>query len=124
MIASRIRATAMVAIASAGLAGCSTYGGYGGASLGYGSGYYYNDYYPSSYYGWYDGYYYPGSGYFVYDRSGQRFDWNDNQRRHWQSRRHYRDERREWRQDRRDDRREWRRDRRDDRRDRRRGRRD
>ena len=87
MIASRIRAAAMVAVASAGLAGCSTYGGYGGLSLGHGGSYYDDGYYgSSSYYGWHDNYYYPGTGYYVYDRNGRRHKWNDNQRRYWQSR--------------------------------------
>ena len=97
MIGSRIRAAAMVAAASAALAGCSTYGGYGGLSLGYGGGYY-------------DDYYYPGTGYYVYDRRGTRHRWNDSQRRYWQSR-----ERREDRREVRQNRREFRADRRDDR---------
>ena len=120
------------------LAGCSSYDdgygyGYNRVSLGYGS------YAP--YYGWYDNYYYPGTGYYIYDRSGSRYRWNDVQRRYWEARRpsgryadnwsgyrrEYRPERRadarEWRRDRREDRREWRQDRREDRRDYRRERR-
>jgi hypothetical protein len=74
------------------LSGCYDDGyGYGGASVGYGSGGYYgyDDYaygYPG-YYGWYDGFYYPGSGYWLYDRGGKRHRWNDQQRRHWEGRR-------------------------------------
>jgi hypothetical protein len=107
------------------LAGCYEDGyGYGGLSVGTGGGYYgYDDpYYRSGYgYGWYDGFYYPGSGYWVYDRGGNRHRWNDGQRRYWEARRDrrqdWRDDRREVRRDRRDDRRDWREDRRDDRQD-------
>lgn len=81
------------------LGGCSAYDdgyGYGGVSLGYGSGYYDPWYYGR--YGWYDGFYYPGSGYYVYDRYGKRHRWNDRHRRHWESRRdNQRDGRGEWR---------------------------
>lgn len=117
----------LIALAALGLAGCSTYDsrGYGSSrvSVGVGSSY--------PYYGWYDGYYYPGTGYYIYDRRGARMRWNDRHRRYWESRRPrsgYRENwsgyRREWRQDRRDDAREWRRDRREDRRDWQRDRRD
>jgi hypothetical protein len=62
------------------IGGCTTSGyghrGYGGVSYGY----------TSPYYGWYDNYYYPGTGYYVYERSGKRHRWSDRQRRHWQSR--------------------------------------
>src|SRR5687768_4245284 len=87
---SMISRTAALSVLAVGLAGCS-YGdyGYGGLSVGYGSPYYYsNNYYsPSSYYGWYDGYYYPGTGYYIYDSYGSRYQWNDRQRRYWESRR-------------------------------------
>lgn len=95
------------------LGGCYDDGyGYGGVSVGtgyYGNGGYYGDGYYGPYggsgyygggYGWYDGYYYPGNGYYVYDRGGRRYRWNDGQRRYWESRR----------SDRRDDRRDGRRD--------------
>lgn len=113
MIMPPIRAAALAVAVSAALAGCSTYGGYGRASYGY------SDYYPrASYYGWYDGYYYPGAGYYIYDRRGHRHSWKDKHRRYWEARREYRRDRREnWSEYRRD-RRDWRRDRRDDRRDR------
>jgi hypothetical protein len=130
---------ALIAIAALGLAGCSSYYddgyGYSGLSVGYGN-------YHRPYYGWYDGYYYPGTGYYIYDRWGSRYRWGDRYRNYWESRRpsyryrdnwsgyrrEWRDDRREWRHDRRDDRRddrrEWRRERREDRRDWRRERRD
>ena len=49
----------------------------------YGSGYGYG-YQP--YNGWYDGYYYPGTGYYVYDRAGRRERWSEAQKRYWESR--------------------------------------
>jgi hypothetical protein len=74
----------LVVGASIALAGCSTYGdyghrGYSGVSIGYSS--------ARPYYGWYDGYYYPGTGYYVYDRKGSRHRWRDADRRHWEGRR-------------------------------------
>lgn len=93
MIARPLRAAALAATAFLGLSACSTYGdyGYGGRTsysvgLGYGSG---------PYYGWYDDYYYPGSGYYVYDRVGRRHSWTDSQRRYWEGRRG--DRRENWR---------------------------
>ena len=70
--------------------------GYGyGLGGGYGSGYYgdyYNDFYDGGYgtpyYGWQDGYYYPGTGYYVYDRDRRPQRWNNNQRDYWQKRGH------------------------------------
>src|SRR3546814_1750331 len=44
-------------------------------------------YRPGYYGGWYDGYYYPGSGYYVYNRSGHRQRWSEGQRRYWEGRR-------------------------------------
>ena len=89
-------------LAAMGLAGAFALGGcayddgyYGGVSVGtgyYGGGYY-DDYWGPGYYrpglysGWYDGFYYPGSGYYVYDRRGSRHRWNDGQRRYWEGRR-------------------------------------
>lgn len=93
-------------LAAIGLAGAVALGGcayddgygYGGVSVGtgyYGGGYYDNwgpSYYGAGYggypyYGWYDGFYYPGTGYYVYDRGGHRHRWNDGQRRYWEGRR-------------------------------------
>ena len=118
---------AVVAVAAIGLAGCTAYDnwGYGGVSVGYGSGYY------EPYYGWYDGYYYPGTGYYIYDRYGSRHRWSDRYRRYWEQRRpdrgyraERRADRREYRQERRVDRREYRQERREDRREYRRERRE
>ena len=67
------------------LGACST--GYGG---GYGmasAGYYGDSYYDDGYYGWYDNFYYPGTGYYVYDRQRRAHRWNDRQRQYWQARR-------------------------------------
>ena len=67
------------------LGACST--GYGG---GYGmasAGYYGDPYYDDGYYGWYDNFYYPGTGYYVYDRQRRAHRWNDRQRQYWQARR-------------------------------------
>lgn len=92
------RALATVLAGLLTLGGCSAYDdgyGYGGVSLGYGSGYHDPWYYDR--YGWYDGFYYPGSGYYVYDRYGKRHRWNNHHRHYWQSRQHDRDGRREWR---------------------------
>lgn len=58
--------------------------GYPYYGSGYGSGYGYG--YRQPYYGWYDGYYYPGTGYYVYDRSGVRQRWTETQKRYWESR--------------------------------------
>jgi hypothetical protein len=74
------------------------YGGYGyggypayGVGYGYGSGYpgygYGYGYGYAPYYGWYDNFYYPGSGYYVYDRYRKPHRWTDEQRRYWEARR-------------------------------------
>jgi hypothetical protein len=79
----RIGAAFLAAAAALGLAGCVTDDyGYGGVSLGYNGGYY-----GDPYWGWYDNYYYPGTGYYIYDRGGTRHAWNDSQRRYWEGRR-------------------------------------
>jgi hypothetical protein len=94
-------------------------GGYGGLSVGIGSGGYYDDYHDrGSYYGghdayprygWYDGYYYPGYGYDVYDRVGRSLAMRAQDRLYWLERR------RDIREDRRDARRARRGDGRDER---------
>lgn len=73
------------------LGGCTEGYGYGGVNVGYGSGYYYDDYPYGPYapYGWYDDYYYPGNGYWLYDRGGARHRWSDRQRRYWEQRREH-----------------------------------
>ena len=79
----RIGMALLAATAAFAVSGCMTGDyGYGGVSLGYNSGYY-----ASPYWGWYDNYYYPGTGYYIYDRGGGRHHWNDSQRRYWESRR-------------------------------------
>lgn len=124
---SQLRNIVIGASAALVLAGCSSYDdgygyGYGGVSLGYNSGGYYDDGYYGGYGGWYNGFYYPGTGYYVYDRRGARHRWNDSQRRYFEGRRYAvrdREDRRDFRQFRRDgrqDQREFRTERRDDRR--------
>lgn len=85
---------ALLAASALTLSGCmgDDYGYGGGVSLGYGGGYYGGD----PYWGWNDGYYYPGSGYYIYDRGGRRYSWNDNQRRYWEGRRGSRPGRENW----------------------------
>jgi hypothetical protein len=84
---------ALLALSAAALSGCTTDDGYGygGVSVGYGSGYY-----GDPYWGWYDDYYYPGTGYYIYDRGGARHTWNDSQRHYWESRRGNRPGRENW----------------------------
>lgn len=77
----------------------SDYGyGYGGGYPGYGygggyPGYGYSAGYPgyglgyAPYWGWYDDFYYPGTGYYVYDAYRQPHRWTDAQRRYWSDRR-------------------------------------
>ncbi len=143
MFASRLRTPVLALGAALSLSACAY--GYGGLDVGYG-GYndgYYNDgyggygqggyydvnsdpFYSGRYgytpqYGWYNNYFYPGTGYYIYDRRGSRYGWNDDQRRYWERNRvnirsredlrDYRDYRRENRGDIRD----YRNDRREDR---------
>jgi hypothetical protein len=146
MPASRFAKLILPAAAALTLGGCGGYG-YGGVDIGYGG---YNSYYDDDYYGyyssqpywgWYNGYYYPGTGVYVYDRYNRRIPWNAYQRSYWLGRQNYwrarpdwsnrgfRDNWRGYRQDGRqwqgrdNDRRDWR-GRGDGRRDGRRGRRD
>ncbi len=102
MRALHLRTAAVLLAAGVGLGGCATYSPYGygsGVSIGYGNGYndrYYDPYYRgygSRYaagyapYGWYDGFYYPGAGYYVYDRYRNPYYWNDRHRGYWTVRR-------------------------------------
>jgi hypothetical protein len=97
----RIRTALIALVASAGLSACTSFGPYGGVGVGVGSGYgsygydpyysgygygspYYGSYYPS-YYGWNDGFYYPGSGYWVYDPDGNQHPITDKQKNYWAS---------------------------------------
>jgi hypothetical protein len=87
----RVAGIALALAATLAVGGCYDDGyGYSGVSVGYGSGGYYGDPWYGGYpsYGWYDGFYYPGRGYWLYDRSGQRHRWNDHHRRYWEGRRH------------------------------------
>jgi hypothetical protein len=106
-----LRSAAIVLAAAIGLGGCATYSpfGYGsGVSVGYGNSGYYDPYYGgysaygyspygyspygyspygySPYSGWYNGYYYPGSGHYVYDRNHNKRVWSDTMRDFWTSR--------------------------------------
>ena len=143
---SRFMGAGLLVAATLGLGACSTYDRYGYSDVrvgvNYGSPYYGSRYARSGYYGWYDNFYYPGTGYYVYDRRGARHRWSSRHRDYWIARRstgrsyrdnwsgynvsrHYRDQRRDRdRYERRDrydredryERRDQRRDRRDDRR--------
>jgi hypothetical protein len=93
MIGPRLRTIVFAAVATLGLSACYEDGyGYGGLSVGYGSAGYYDPYYAGGYgapyWGWYDNFYYPGTGFFVYDRFGSRHRWNDRHRHYWEGRRH------------------------------------
>lgn len=64
--------------------GYGGYSPYGYSPYGYsryGSGYGY-----SPYFGWHDGYYYPGTGYYVYDRYRRPYRWSGTQERYWRDR--------------------------------------
>lgn len=98
MRALHLRTAAVLLVAGVGLGGCASYSpfGYGnGVSIGYGNNGYYDPYYSRygsryagySPYGWYDGFYYPGAGYYVYDQYRNPYYWNDYQRRYWTVRR-------------------------------------
>jgi hypothetical protein len=98
---SSFRFPALIVAAGITLGGCAynPYGGLG-VSVGYGSGYdpYYDRYYSGSrygygssfgygsyspYWGWYDDFYYPGTGYYVYDIYRRPHRWTDRQRAYW-----------------------------------------
>ena len=97
MLNPRFKAALVVMAASAGLAGCTNMGPYGGVGVGvgygspygygYGHGYgnpYYGSYYGGyPYFGWHDGFYYPGSGYWVYDPWGRPSPINEKQSDYW-----------------------------------------
>ena len=157
MYASRLRAAGLAVAATIGLSACTTGYGYNGVGVGVGigNGGYYDPYYSgygygspsygygysnygygygsSPYFGWYDGFYYPGTGYYVYDRDRRPHRWTARQQRYWTDRLRtfrganrgnigaLRDNWRDFRQDRRQDDRAFRNERRDDRRALRRG---
>ncbi len=106
MFAYPLRTAALAAAAAIGLSGCGYNGLYSGVSVGVGNGSYYDPYYDAygygygagysrygygygfdPYWGWNDGFYYPGTGYYVYDRYRRPFRWTDAQRRYWELRR-------------------------------------
>jgi hypothetical protein len=66
----------------------SGYGGYGYGSPYYGGYGYGSPYYGGlgSYYGWYNDYYYPGTGYYVYDSYRRPYAMTTTQRQYWSSR--------------------------------------
>lgn len=99
--------------------------GYGYGSSRYdvfGDPYFSGRYGYTPYYGWYNNFFYPGTGYYVYDRRGSRYGFNDDQRRFWERNRYVIRDREDLRdvrrfsRDQRRDRREFERERRDDRR--------
>lgn len=59
-----------------GYGGYDGFGGYGYGGVGFGGGYY----------GWNNGFYYPGTGVYVYDRNRRPYRWNGTQQRYWQGR--------------------------------------
>ena len=79
----RLIGVTLAAAASLGLGACSTYddGRYGYSRVSVGLNY------GSPYYGWYDGFYYPGTGYYIYDRRGYRQRWSNRYRDYWVARR-------------------------------------
>ena len=106
MLTPRIKTALVVLAASAGLSACTSFGSpYGGSGIGvsigsgspYGYGYGYGSPYgygyggpygytspyfgygSHPYFGWYDGFYYPGAGYWVYDPWGRQFPINTRQ---------------------------------------------
>ncbi len=92
----RIPLVGLILAGGLALSGCASNGLYSGVSVGTGFGYGsygYGGYgYPysrfgSPYWGWYDGFYYPGTGFYVYDRWSRPFYWNDRYRRYWTDRR-------------------------------------
>lgn len=106
MLTPKTRSALVILAASAGLAGCTNLGPYGGVGVGVSSGYggygnygyggygydpYYAGYgygspYGYDHYGWYNGYYYPGSGYWVYDRKKNRRPLTAAERAYWNER--------------------------------------
>lgn len=86
----KLRTIALGAAAAAMLTACVDDGYGGGVSVGYRSVGYYSDFYDGAYgtpyYGWYRGYYYPGSGYYVYDRDRRPVRWTEGQRHYWNRR--------------------------------------
>lgn len=91
----------LIGVAALGLGACTAGYGYGGGfGDGYGGGLQYGGYdsyygdpfgyrsvpygYAGAGFGWSGDYYYPGNGYYVYDRGGNRRNWSSDQQRYWQ----------------------------------------
>jgi hypothetical protein len=105
-----LRTSSLAFVAALALGGCS-YGvgggyGFGGLSLGVstGGGYYdnalYSSYSGNPYWGWYDGFYYPGTGFYIYDINRRPYRWTSTQQSYWTGRHSYwrsRGDRREFR---------------------------
>jgi hypothetical protein len=95
----RTRFALLLAAAGLSLGACATDGVYAGGDVGLA----YNDpfYDPAAcwnygwsdtswggpYCGWYDGFFYPGSGIYVYDRNHHAHVWSDGQKDHWSQQR-------------------------------------
>ncbi|HLL59218.1 MAG TPA: hypothetical protein VK391_04930 [Allosphingosinicella sp.] len=109
MFLPRIRRAVLGIAAALSVSACGNYYdggyGYGGLSVGYGTAGYYDPYYDDyhygsrygrgygygygyapTYYGWNNGFYYPGTGYYVYDQYRRPYRWNSQQQRYWQDR--------------------------------------
>ena len=81
------RSVSFALAAGLSLGACSTYGGYGGGYGSYGTSSRVSVGYSNSpYWGWNDGYYYPGTGYYVYDSYRRPYRWNQVQQRYWSGR--------------------------------------
>jgi hypothetical protein len=77
---SRLIILAALSAATLPLGACAT-GGYGTRA-----GFAYDAAWGDPYWGWYDDYYYPGTGFYVYNNHRRRIRWNDDQRRYWEAR--------------------------------------
>lgn len=124
MYVPRFAFAALALIGGLSLNACTDGYGYSGVSLGYAGGGYHGGGYGDPYWGWNNGFYYPGNGNFVYDRYRRPYRWNGAQQAFWQGRRsgwrggpnyQIRDNWRDFNRDRRADTRAFVRERRDDR---------
>lgn len=107
MISKRIGGICAAIGLSLGLGACTDGYGYSGVSLGYGNAGYYGDpYYDDfgyagfggfggygvgqSWFGWNNGFYYPGTGVYVYDSYRRPYRWNNAQQRYWSGQQRFR----------------------------------
>ena len=83
----KIRTAVLLGAVGLSLTACNTYGynSYGYDGYGYGSGLSVG-YANSPYWGWNDGFYYPGTGYYVYDSYRRPHAWNQRQQGYWTNR--------------------------------------